>query len=70
MIIEEYNKVKTFGELNAGDVFRYGSISYLKIPPCSTGNYNYNSYDLINNDYCYFSEYRDVIFVKAKLVIE
>ena len=71
MIIEEYNKVKAFGELRAGDVFRYGSINYLKVPPCKCDTeYDYNSYDLDNNDYCYFSNERDVIFVKAKLVIE
>ena len=70
MVIEEKIKSTEFRELDNGDVFRYGSIYYLKIPPCSTNEYNYNSYDLVNNDYCYFSDYRDIIAVKAKLIIE
>lgn len=70
MVIEENIKTTTFEKLEIGDVFRYGSNYYLKVPPCSTGNYNYNSYDLSNNDYCYFSEYRDIIPIRAKLVIE
>ena len=70
MVIEENVKTTTFGELSSGDVFRYGSIYFLKVPACAADGYNYNSYDLVNNDYCYFSEYRDIISVKAKLVIE
>ena len=70
MVIEENIKTTTFENLEEGDVFRYGSNYFLKVPPCSTDKYNYNSYDLSNNDYCYFSEYRDIIPVKAKLVIE
>ena len=69
MIIEENIKTTTFEKLDNGDIFRYGSIYFLKIPECVSNEYNYNSYDLINNDYCYFSEFRDVIPIKAKLVI-
>ena len=70
MTIEENTKTTTFGEFDVGDVFRYGSRYFLKMPNCSIGDYNYNSYDLSNNDYCYFSEYREIIPIKAKLVIE
>ena len=71
MIIEENIKTTTFEDLNNGDVFRYGSIYYLKIPTCtSEGGYSYSSYDLVNNDYCYFADDREVIYVKAKLIIE
>lgn len=71
MIIEEKFKTITFGGLDYGDVFRCGSIYYLKVPTCECGTgYEYNSYDLENNDYCYFSDDRQVIPAKAKLVIE
>lgn len=72
MVIEENTKTAIFGELDAGDVFRYGSIYFLKIPPCVVKNtgYNYNSYDLVNNDYCFFSDCREINITKAKLVIE
>lgn len=71
MVIEENIKTAIFGELNDGDVFRYGSIYYLKVPPCErSAGYNYNSYDLVNNDYCYFCDDRTVISIRAKLVIE
>lgn len=72
MIIEEKVKTTTFEDLNNGDVFRYGSIYYLKVPPCKSAGtgYEYNSYDLYNDDYCCFADDREVYPVKAKLVIE
>ena len=71
MIIEENIKGITFEELEYGDIFRYGSVYYMKLPPCTIENgYNYTSFDLVNNDYCFFSDYRDVYPAKAKLVIE
>jgi hypothetical protein len=71
MVIEENIKTVAFGELDDGDVFHCGSIYYLKVPTCtSEAGYDYNSFDLVNNDYCYFSDEKDVIFVRAKLVIE
>lgn len=72
MVIEENIKTVTFGLLDDGDVFRSGSsIYFLKVPACkSEAGYEYNSYDLVNNDYCYFGDDREVIYVKAKLVIE
>ena len=71
MVIEEHTKTVLFGELYDGEIFRYGSIYYLKIPTCaSEGGYDYSSYDLVNNNYCYFADDREVYPVKAKLVIE
>ena len=71
MVIEEHTKTVLFRELNDGDIFRYGSIYYLKIPTCtSEGGYDYSSFDLVNNDYCYFGDDREVYLVKAKLIIE
>ena len=72
MVIEEKIKTVAFRELDDGDIFRSGSsIYFLKVPNCkSEAGYEYNSYDLVNNDYCYFGDDREVIYVKAKLVIE
>ena len=70
MIIEENIKSATFDELNIGDVFRNGCLNYLRIPPCFSNGYSYNSYDLDNNDYCYFPDDEQITLVKAKLVIE
>ena len=73
MVIEENIEITTFEELDNGDVFRYGSVYFLKIPPCEAAGtgYHYNSYDLVNNDYCFFPDCREIILpAKAKLVIE
>lgn len=71
MVIEESIERITFEELEDGDVFRYGSVYFLKIPKCSVGEYYYNSYDLVNNDFCFFSDCKEIIIpAKAKLIIE
>ena len=70
MIIEENVKTIAFGNLKNGDVFRCGSRFNLKIPPCESGEYEYNYYDLTNNDYGYISPVKEVTPVNAKLVIE
>lgn len=71
MIIEENIKTVKFGIVAVGEVFRCGGRYYLKIPTCECGTgYEYNYYDLTNDDYGYLSPEREVIPVKAKLVIE
>lgn len=70
MIIEDINKIVNFEELAIGDVFWYGGQYYLKIPLCTSAGYNYDAYDLSNDDYNYFSDTREVTTVTAKLVIE
>ena len=70
MVIEESNKKTVFKELKCGDIFYYGNIYYLRVPFCTVCDYDYNSYDLKNDDYCYFSDDKQVTPVKAKLVIE
>ena len=71
MVIEEKNKNITFGEINNGDVFRRGGIIYIKTGYLTTDTgYDFNAYDLLNDDFCNFSNKDIVEKVKAKLVIE
>ena len=69
MRIEDTNKTVNFGELAIGDVFCCGSTYYLKIPRCTSVGYDYNAYDLSNDDYNNFFDTKEVTIVTAKLVI-
>lgn len=69
MVIEDTNRIVNYGDLAIGDVFYYGGQYYLKIPLCTAGGYDYDAYDLSNDDFNYFSDTREVTTVNAKLVI-
>jgi hypothetical protein len=71
MIIEGNTKITTFGELKIGDVFRFSGDIYIKIPYYTTDTgYDFDAYNLSNNDVYNFNNYEDVEKIKAKLVIE
>lgn len=71
MVIEENNSKIKFKELKIGDVFRCNDIIYIRTSYLTTDTgYDFDAYDLDNDDFCNFSDNDIVEKVKAKLVIE
>lgn len=64
------NKVLRFGELKAGDVFTI-PMSNIPMMKTETMNFEDNNAILLNNGHLeYFGDSDEVIFKKAKLVID
>ena len=70
VIKQNSNKVK-FEELKVGDVFRSANIVYIKTNCITTDSgYDFNAYDLLNDDFCNFRDYEIVEKVDAELVVK
>ena len=71
MIIKQCNSKVKFEELKIGDVFRCKDTIYIKTSYLTTDTgYDFDAYDLENDDFCNFSNSDIVEKVKAELVIE
>lgn len=71
MLIKQYDNKVEFGELKVGDVFRCDGFVYIKINFLVTDSgYEFNVYDLSNDDISSFSDNAIVEKVKAVLTVE
>lgn len=71
MIIEQNNNKIKFENIKIGDIFRFDGDIYIKIPYYTTDSgYDFDAYNLSNNDIYNFYGDEIVEKVKAKLVIE
>lgn len=68
MEIERNIKVKKFEDICIGDVFEYKDTFYMKTATSSTSGLN--AVNILIGDLFMFSNYTEVIFHKAKVIIE
>ena len=67
-IIRKDNKSMTFSDIGIGDIFQYKDSFFMKIAPSSL--HEFNAVDIVIGDMFKFSDDREVIFHKAKVIIE